>query len=45
LEIRGLDKQSYVYVKIGEVFGAGKQTVFGLGDYRMQPLKSTEEVR
>lgn len=33
LHIRGLDKQSYVYLKIGEIIGAGKQTAFGLGSY------------
>ncbi|RUM45742.1 MAG: hypothetical protein DSY46_02275 [Hydrogenimonas sp.] len=37
--IRGLDERSYGYLKIGEVIGAGKQTVFGLGDYRLTPLK------
>ncbi|BBG66779.1 CRISPR repeat RNA endoribonuclease Cas6 [Hydrogenimonas sp.] len=30
---QGLDKQSYAYLKLGEVLGVGKQTVFGLGDY------------
>jgi len=33
VKITGLDKQSYVYLKIGEIIGAGKQTVFGLGSY------------
>jgi len=42
LEITGLDKQSYVYLKIGEIIGAGKQTVFGLGDYTLIPK---EEVK
>lgn len=39
IEIEGLDKQSYFYLKIGEIIGAGKQTVFGLGDYRLLPNK------
>ena len=42
ITIEGLDKQSYVYLKIGEIIGAGKQTVFGLGSYRLIPK---EEVR
>lgn len=33
MKIKGLDKQSYTYLKIGEIIGAGKQTVFGLGSY------------
>lgn len=33
VSITGLDKQSYIYLKIGEIIGAGKQTVFGLGSY------------
>ena len=36
IEIKGLDKQSYVYLKIGEIIGAGKQTVFGLGSYELK---------
>ena len=33
IKIEGIDKQSFVYLKIGEIIGAGKQTVFGLGSY------------
>lgn len=39
LHIKGLDKQSYVYLKIGEVISAGKQTVFGLGSYTLKEVK------
>ncbi len=33
LRIKNLDKQSYIYLKIGEIIGVGKQSVFGLGSY------------
>ena len=36
MKISGLDKQSYRYLKIGEIIGAGKQTSFGLGSYQMK---------
>lgn len=36
MTIRGLDPKSYAYLKIGEVIGAGKQTVFGLGSYKIK---------
>ncbi len=39
MKITGLDEQSYRYLKIGEIIGAGKQTVFGLGVYEMKELK------
>lgn len=39
MKITGLDKQSYVYLKIGEIIGAGKQTVFGLGSYKIKGMK------
>lgn len=42
LHIKGLDKQSYVYLKIGEIIGVGKQTAFGLGSYRLIPMKEVE---
>ena len=35
LKIKGLDPKSYEYLKIGEIIGAGKQTVFGLGAYKI----------
>jgi len=37
--VKGLDKQSWFYLKAGEILGAGKQTVFGLGTYTLIPLK------
>lgn len=36
--IKGLDKRSYQYLKLGEIIGIGKQTVFGLGDYEIKPI-------
>jgi hypothetical protein len=39
LKIKGLDPKSYEYLKIGEVIGAGKQTVFGLGSYKIKEQK------
>jgi len=38
MTIEGLDPRSYEYLKIGEILGAGKQTVFGLGSYRIKPF-------
>jgi CRISPR/Cas system endoribonuclease Cas6 (RAMP superfamily) len=38
ITIKGLDMKSYEYLKIGEIIGAGKQTVFGLGSYIMKEL-------
>jgi len=39
LKIKGLDPKSYEYLKIGEIIGAGKQTVFGLGSYIMKEVR------
>ncbi|MCF6244165.1 MAG: CRISPR system precrRNA processing endoribonuclease RAMP protein Cas6 [Sulfurovum sp.] len=39
LSIEGLDEKSYVYLKIGEIIGVGKQTVFGLGSYTIKEQK------
>ncbi len=39
MTIKGLDPKSYEYLKIGEVIGAGKQTVFGLGSYKIKEQK------
>ena len=39
MTIRGIDKRSYEYLKIGEVIGVGKQTVFGLGSYILKEIK------
>ena len=36
--IKGLDKKSYCYLKLGEIIGIGKQTVFGFGDYNIKKL-------
>jgi CRISPR/Cas system endoribonuclease Cas6 (RAMP superfamily) len=38
ITLRGVDEQSFYYLKLGEIIGAGKQTVFGLGDYEIKPL-------
>jgi hypothetical protein len=38
ITIKGVDAKSFYYLKLGEVIGAGKQTVFGLGDYEITPL-------
>lgn len=39
MTIEGLDPKSYEYLKIGEIIGAGKQTVFGLGSYIMKEIR------
>lgn len=39
MTIKGLDPKSYEYLKIGEIIGAGKQTVFGLGSYIMKEVR------
>ncbi len=39
LKIEGIDRKSYEYLKIGEIIGAGKQTVFGLGSYTVKELR------
>jgi CRISPR/Cas system endoribonuclease Cas6 (RAMP superfamily) len=36
----GLDKQSYELLRLGEIIGVGKQTVFGMGKIALMPLKS-----
>ena len=38
MTIENLDENSYRYLKIGEIIGAGKQTAFGLGSYIMKEL-------
>ena len=38
MTIKGLDPKSYEYLKIGEIIGAGKQTVFGLGSYTIKEV-------
>jgi hypothetical protein len=39
IKIKGLDMKSYEYLKIGEIIGAGKQTVFGVGSYTITEKK------
>lgn len=39
MDIEGLDEKSYEYLKIGEIIGVGKQTVFGLGSYTIKENK------
>ena len=39
MKVKNLDKKSYEYLKIGEIIGAGKQTVFGLGSYTLKEMK------
>jgi hypothetical protein len=39
MKIKGIDRKSYEYLKIGEIIGSGKQTVFGLGSYTMKEMK------
>ena len=31
-----LDEQSYILLKLGEILGVGKQTVFGLGEIKIE---------
>lgn len=38
ITIRNIDKQSYKLLKIGEIIGAGKQTVMGLGKIEVKDL-------
>ena len=42
ISLKGVDKQTYAYLKLGEILGAGKQTVFGLGSYMLIPSKRKE---
>jgi len=36
--ITGIDKRSYQLLKLGELVGVGKQTVFGLGRIEIEDL-------
>ncbi len=38
IEIRGLNQESYRLLKLGELIGVGKQTVFGLGKMEVEGL-------
>jgi len=39
LLIKDLDARSHAYLKLGEIIGAGKQTVFGLGSYTIEEVR------
>lgn len=34
----GLNKESYEVLKVGELLGVGKQTVFGLGKIKVEDI-------
>lgn len=38
IEIRGINKESYEVLKVGELIGVGKQCVFGLGKIKVEEL-------
>jgi len=38
ITIEGLNKESYEVLKVGELLGAGKSTVFGLGKIEVEVL-------
>jgi CRISPR-associated endoribonuclease Cas6 len=38
IEFKNLNKESYEVLKLGELLGVGKQTVFGLGKIKMEEL-------
>ncbi len=38
ISIRGLDEKSYSILKLGELIGVGKQTVFGLGSFKIEEM-------
>lgn len=38
IHINNIDKNSYNYLKIGEIIGIGKNGVFGFGDYKIEPI-------
>ncbi len=39
IEYKGIDKESFRLLKLGELIGAGKQTVFGMGKIRVEEKK------
>jgi len=39
MAVLGLDKKSYELLKIGEIIGVGKQTVFGLGKIEVEEIE------
>jgi len=38
MAVTGLDKRSYELLKIGEIIGVGKQTVFGMGKIKVEEI-------
>jgi CRISPR-associated endoribonuclease Cas6 len=39
IKIKNIDKKTYELLKIGEIIGVGKQTVFGLGKIKIEEIK------
>ncbi|MDQ1339070.1 MAG: hypothetical protein QG567_220, partial [Campylobacterota bacterium] len=42
MKIKNLNKECYEVLKVGELIGVGKQTVFGLGKIKVIPNKGGE---
>jgi CRISPR/Cas system endoribonuclease Cas6 (RAMP superfamily) len=44
VEYRNLDPTSYKFLKLAELIGVGKQTVFGLGKVKVEKVAVLSEV-